>query len=64
MLMMVDKDVHFHVLPRYAHTCIFDQMEFDDPGWPGPPDLAQSNKTGEAINQRIKRTLQQAFTAK
>ena len=60
MLMMVDKDVHFHVLPRYAHPCIFEKEEFNDPGWPGPPDLAHANKTGET-NKMIVHTLQQAF---
>ncbi|MGR8919032.1 MAG: HIT family protein [Gammaproteobacteria bacterium] len=39
MLMMVDPHVHFHVLPRYAATREFEQAEFDDPGWPGPPRL-------------------------
>ena len=62
MLMMVDREVHFHVLPRYAHSRIFDQLEFIDSGWPGPPDLAQSNETGEALNHKIKQTLQKLFT--
>ena len=61
MLMMVDHDVHFHVLPRYAHSRMFDQQEFDDPDWPGPPDLAQSNKTGELLTRKIQQTLQQSF---
>ena len=61
MLMMVDHDVHFHVLPRYAHLRTFAQKEFNDPGWPGPPDLAQINKTGELLTGKIQRTLQQCF---
>jgi diadenosine tetraphosphate (Ap4A) HIT family hydrolase len=61
MLMMVDHDVHFHVLPRYAHSRIFEQQEFNDPGWPGPPDLAQINKTGELLTRKIQQTLQQCF---
>lgn len=43
MLMMVDPDVHFHVLPRYADTRYFQQQAFADPGWPGPPDLGWDN---------------------
>ncbi len=39
MLMMVDPNVHFHVLPRYAATTRFGTSDFDDPGWPGPPRL-------------------------
>jgi diadenosine tetraphosphate (Ap4A) HIT family hydrolase len=62
MLMMVDREVHFHVLPRYAETCYFDQAEFKDPGWPGPPDLAHINKTGKALNDGLRHTLHQLFT--
>jgi len=61
MLMMVDRDVHFHVLPRYAATRTFGQMEFSDSGWPGPPDLTQINKTGEALTQSIRQALRRVF---
>ena len=40
MLMMVDPDVHFHVLPRYAETQRFDDAAYPDRGWPAQPDLA------------------------
>lgn len=40
MLMMVDPHVHFHVVPRYATSVVFDDITFADPGWPGLPDLA------------------------
>ena len=39
MLMMVDRQVHFHVFPRYAGERRFDDRVFADAGWPGPPDL-------------------------
>lgn len=39
MLMMVDNDVHFHVIPRYDGSRTFDGMTVDDTGWPGPPQL-------------------------
>lgn len=39
MLMMVDPDVHFHVIPRYEGEREFGGMVFPDAGWPGPPDL-------------------------
>ena len=39
MLMMVDPDVHFHVIPRHAGTRRFGALEFADAGWPGPPAL-------------------------
>lgn len=61
MLMMVDHDVHFHVLPRYAGARIFDHKEFHDPGWPGPPDLSYANKTGENLQQGLLCALRQSF---
>ena len=42
MLMMVDRDVHFHVLPRYDATQEFEGTEFPDPGWPAVPDLGSA----------------------
>lgn len=42
MLMMVDKDVHFHVLPRYDGDRHWGGRSFVDAGWPGPPALAEA----------------------
>jgi len=53
MLMMVDPDVHFHVIPRYAEPKQFGDIEFTDPGWPGAPDLSHINKTSSSINLNI-----------
>lgn len=39
MLMMVDPDVHFHVIPRYSGAREFFGQVFPDAGWPGPPQL-------------------------
>lgn len=39
MLMMVDPDVHFHVIPRYGSDRLFEGTAFPDAGWPGPPAL-------------------------
>lgn len=39
MLMMVDREVHFHVIPRYSGTREWEGTEFPDAGWPGPPQL-------------------------
>ncbi len=43
MLMMVDPEVHFHVLPRYATEREFLGAAFSDPGWPKVPDLGHAN---------------------
>ena len=53
MLMMVDPDVHFHVIPRYAKPKKFGGMKFTDPGWPSAPDLSHTNKTSLPINLNI-----------
>ena len=39
MLMMVDPNVHFHVVPRYSEPRHWNGAEFPDAGWPGPPRL-------------------------
>lgn len=39
MLMMVDPNVHFHVIPRYSEERSWGGFVFPDPGWPGPPRL-------------------------
>ena len=39
MLMMVDPDVHFHVIPRYSSARRFADIDYPDTGWPGPPAL-------------------------
>lgn len=53
MLMMVDSDVHFHVIPRYAQAREFAGKSFYDTGWPGVPDFGKPNETGSNINQQI-----------
>ena len=53
MLMMVDPDVHFHVLPRYAQPKSFAGAEFVDAGWPAVPNLGYVNATDTTINQHI-----------
>jgi len=42
MLMMVDPNVHFHVIPRYSSARLWGEIEFNDAGWPGPPQLASA----------------------
>ena len=42
MLMMVDPNVHFHVIPRYSEPRTWDGVQFPDEGWLGPPQLARA----------------------
>ena len=58
MLMMVDPDVHFHVIPRYAEQKTHLQVEFNDFGWPGPPDLGHSNDVSDEFLQNLTAELQ------
>jgi diadenosine tetraphosphate (Ap4A) HIT family hydrolase len=53
MLMMVDPEVHFHVIPRYDTPRLFSQQQFLDHGWPGPPLLKNSNDISEEVYQNI-----------
>lgn len=39
MLMMVDPNVHYHVIPRYSEQRTWNGISFPDGAWPGPPDL-------------------------
>jgi diadenosine tetraphosphate (Ap4A) HIT family hydrolase len=52
MLMMVDPNVHFHVIPRYSAAREWNRIEFPDPGWPGPPQLGSAiTLTSEQIDE-------------
>ncbi|HEX6073621.1 MAG TPA: HIT family protein [Sphingomicrobium sp.] len=42
MLMMVDPEVHFHVVPRYSGPRRWNGVDFPDQGWPGPPQLGSA----------------------
>ena len=53
MLMMVDKDVHFHVLPRYDTTQSFEGADYPDPGWPAVPDLSSAVTPSEHDMSRL-----------
>ncbi len=63
MLMMVDPDVHFHVIPRYPDPVPFEGLAFPDAGWPGPPALGAATETGAAINAAIIARLKQHWPA-
>ena len=42
MLMMVDRHVHFHVLPRYDGSRTLASIEIADRGWPKAPVLGDA----------------------
>ena len=63
MLMMVDKDVHFHVIPRYAGSREHDGRVFDDAGWPAVPALGSTVDLDPDAAERLAKTLAQAWAA-
>ena len=66
MLMMVDPDVHYHVLPRYgaprrfeeAQNAALSALEFVDVGWPALPALAEPTVTTPEQNAELVAHLQ------
>jgi diadenosine tetraphosphate (Ap4A) HIT family hydrolase len=61
MLMMVDPDVHFHVLPRYEKEREFAGQRFVDRSWPGPPDLSQVRELGAGVRDALYARLREHF---
>ena len=63
MLMMVDPDVHFHVIPRYAGSRSFGSLTFADTGWPGPPALEPAVALDSATIDGLVARLREAWRA-
>ena len=61
MLMMVDPDVHFHVIPRYEGSRTFNGVAFPDAGWPGPPALDAAVTIDAATTAELSATLREAL---
>jgi diadenosine tetraphosphate (Ap4A) HIT family hydrolase len=63
MLMMVDPDVHFHVLPRYGSARTFAGVSFEDAGWPGPPRLDAVNVAAASLVAELVREVRSCWPA-
>lgn len=61
MLMMVDPDVHFHVIPRYESERSFEGVTFVDTAWPGPPDVTRKVELSDAAFDALLRELRGRF---
>ena len=61
MLMMVDPNVHYHVLPRYEKEQSFAGVPFADPGWPGPPNIGYENPLDEDTSAELLKVLKNAM---
>ncbi len=64
MLMMVDPDVHFHVVPRYEGRREFGGVAFDDAGWPGPPKLDAAVDLDAATRAALGDALRRAWAGR
>jgi diadenosine tetraphosphate (Ap4A) HIT family hydrolase len=62
MLMMVDPDVHFHVLPRYSSARDFGGVAFPDTGWPGPPALEPAVVPEAPLREALRMRMAQAWS--
>lgn len=63
MLMMVDPQVHFHVLPRYGSPRSFEGQRFEDRGWPRLPDLAAAPELAPDRFERLRDHLRSLWPA-
>jgi diadenosine tetraphosphate (Ap4A) HIT family hydrolase len=53
MLMMVDRHVHFHVIPRYGDDQVFEGTVFADAGWPAVPQLGKGVTPEPAVFEKL-----------
>ncbi len=63
MLMMVDPDVHFHVIPRYEGAREHEGLSFPDAGWPGQPALGTAVELGPETLRNLAATLRRDWRA-
>jgi diadenosine tetraphosphate (Ap4A) HIT family hydrolase len=63
MLMMVDKEVHYHVIPRYPAPVNFQGVEFEDTGWPAIPQLGYATELDAETHAQLLQTLKDKWPA-
>lgn len=63
MLMMVDRDVHFHVVPRYEGEREHEGERFPDAGWPGAPALGGAFTLDDDAVERLAADLAATWAA-
>ncbi|MCZ6605328.1 MAG: HIT family protein [Alphaproteobacteria bacterium] len=61
MLMMKDRDVHFHVVPRYDGDQKFEGETYSDAGWPGVPDLGSGPTPDADMLAQLTKSIRQAW---
>jgi diadenosine tetraphosphate (Ap4A) HIT family hydrolase len=53
MLMMVDPNVHFHVIPRYSQPRSACGLTIPDPGWPALPQLGEAHELSSTEREAL-----------
>ena len=48
-LMMLDEQVHFHVIPRYKEQIVYNNEVYDDAEWPKPPNVLSAIKMSDNV---------------
>lgn len=61
MLMMVDPEVHFHVIPRYSTDKEFEGVIFKDPEWPRKADIDIVNEIDTEVFKKLTAKLRRGF---
>jgi len=56
-LMMVDNQVHYHVLPRYEGVVKIDDTEYKDHCWPVAHDLKQLRVNNSSLTKILEKLL-------
>lgn len=52
-LMMIDEQVHYHVIPRYSSVKEIAGFSVVDKGWPGPPNLSDASDDAKLLNEIV-----------
>ncbi len=63
MLMMVDPDVHFHVIPRYRTAREYAGLDLPDASWPNPPNLGAAIELAPAVLSALTADLKARWAA-
>lgn len=61
MLMMKDKQVHYHIIPRYSKIINFEWIECKDTGWPKAPDMKYDLEFTKEQFEKLKNILKNKF---
>ena len=61
MLMMVDPNVHFHVIPRYEGLRHWKGVKFPDAGWPRTPDLTSAVQLSDEDSRELTAEIARRF---